>query len=52
MATEKTIKGKRNRYYKDGYIWVSADGTMAAAKLKNGSWKYFDIKQTLMKKSM
>ena len=44
MATEKTIKGKRSRYYKDGYIWVSADDTMAAAKQKNGSWKYFDIK--------
>ena len=44
MATEKTIKGKRSRYYKNGYIWVSTDGTMVAAKQKNGSWKDFDIK--------
>ena len=44
MATEKTIKGKRSRYYKNGYIWVSADGTMVGAKQKNGSWKDFDIK--------
>ena len=44
MATEKTIKGKRSRYYNDGYIWVSTDGTVVAAKQKNGSWKYFAIK--------
>ena len=44
MATEKTIKGKRSRYYKDGYIWVSADGTVVAVKQRNGSWKYFYIK--------
>ncbi len=44
MATEKTIKGKRCRYYKDGYIWVSDDGTVVAVKQKNGSWKYLSIK--------
>ena len=44
MATEKTIKGKRSRYYNDGYIWVSTDGTVVAAKQKNGSWKYFAIR--------
>ena len=44
MATEKTIKGKRCRYYKDSYIYVSADGTVVAVKQKSGSWKYFDIK--------
>ena len=44
MATEKIIKGKRCRYYTNGYIWVSEDGTVVAIKQKSGYWKYFDIK--------
>ena len=44
MATEKMIKGKRSRYYSEGYIWVSEDGRVVAVKQKNGSWKYFYIK--------
>ena len=44
MATEEMIKGKRCRYYTNGYIWVSEDGTVVAIKQKSGYWKYFDIK--------
>ena len=44
MATEKIIKGKRCKYYTNGYIWVSEDGTIVAIKQKSGYWKYFDIK--------
>ena len=43
-AKYKTINGKRCRYYKDGYVWVSEDGTEVAIKSKNGSWKYLSIK--------
>ena len=44
MAIEKTIKGKRSRYYNAGYIWVSEDGTVVAVKSKSGSWKYLSVK--------
>ena len=44
MATEKIIKGKRSRCYKDGYIWVCEDGTVVAVKQKNGSQKYLSVK--------
>jgi hypothetical protein len=44
MATEKMIKGRRCRYYTEGYIWVSEDGTLVAAKQKSGYLRYFDIK--------
>ena len=43
-AKYKTINGKRCRYYKDGYVWVSEDGTAVAIKSKNGSWKYLSVK--------
>lgn len=44
MAKEKVIKGKRCRYYFDGYIWISDDGTVVAVKSNTGSWKYLEIK--------
>lgn len=44
MAKERIIKDKRCRYYTEGYIWVSEDGTLVAAKQKSGYLRYFDIK--------
>lgn len=44
MAKEKVIKGKRCRYYFDGYIWISDDGTVVAVKFNTESWKYLEIK--------
>lgn len=44
MAKEKVIKGKRCRYYFDGYIWISDDGTVVAIKFNTESWKYLEIK--------
>ena len=44
MAKEKVIKGKRCRYYFDGYIWISDDGTIVAVKSNTESWKYLEIK--------
>ena len=44
MASKRLHNGKWCRYYIEGYIWVSSDGTVAGTLNKNGNMKNLTIK--------